>query len=112
MGNVLTAVTNGDAKGLKDTNNSTIPASPSIPIDAAVIWEATSYSSNFIHIDDDPILSNARAYTKIVPLSYSIHQYEAMRFARYLTASDKGLLILKNNGYQNRLISGGPWQGF
>jgi prepilin-type N-terminal cleavage/methylation domain-containing protein/prepilin-type processing-associated H-X9-DG protein len=79
--------------------------------DAALLWDKTALTLQTLSVVRDAALEANISYVKAVPLTVQAHQYEAMLFARYLGASNKGLVTLKNAGL-TIVNNGTAWDGF
>lgn len=69
-------------------------------IDAAIMWDAVAAQYPAFEIIDLPQLASARAEVGIGVLACSTQPAAALRFARYLAASDRGALIFKKHRYE------------
>ncbi|MCH2175003.1 MAG: extracellular solute-binding protein [Lentisphaeria bacterium] len=76
-------------------------------IDVAIIWDAVAaqYSEiDFIHM---PEFDNKPKNTTIGILNFTEKPTQALHFARYLTAKDRGLLKFKEMGFN--IVKGDKW---
>ncbi|MCX7012500.1 MAG: molybdate ABC transporter substrate-binding protein [Candidatus Sumerlaeota bacterium] len=75
--------------------------------DAAIVWDATVRQTrglDMVALSNDLATSNA---IEIAVLRFAKDPTQALRFARYLTARDRGLVQFAKQGYQ--VIQGDPW---
>jgi molybdenum ABC transporter molybdate-binding protein len=76
-------------------------------VDAGIVWDATVN----LYPDLEPVelreLGGAREKVAVGVLSFSQQPAAALRFARYLTARDKGLREFARAGYQ--VVNGDTW---
>ena len=76
-------------------------------VDAGIVWDATVK----LYPDLEPVelreLAGAREKVAVGVLSFSQQPAAALRFARYLTARDKGLHEFARAGYQ--VVAGDTW---
>jgi len=77
-------------------------------VDAGIVWDAVA--SQYPSLDQvvDPQLSEAATHVSVGVLNSAKNPTAALRFARYLTARDQGLPILKRHGYVP--IEGDVWE--
>jgi len=68
-------------------------------VDACIAWDAVAGGHDSVKLIHDPILDQHPQNTSITILKSSQHPTEALHFARYLTAKDKGLPILKKHHF-------------
>ena len=77
-------------------------------IDAGIIWDATANQYDDIEFLGDPIL-DAHPRTVVIAVTRdSDHSADALRFARYLASSDRGLPGFESQGYEP--LPGEPFQ--
>ncbi|MCK5775715.1 MAG: extracellular solute-binding protein, partial [Bacteroidales bacterium] len=77
-------------------------------IDAGIIWDATANQYSELDIIEAPVLKNHNKSITIGVLKYSKIPTEALKFLRYLSARDKGLIVFEDLGYQ--AINGDIWE--
>lgn len=75
-------------------------------IDAAVIWDATAKQHGLTIVSDTDLAESPR-YVTLGILRCTVHPRTALHFARYLTASDRGLPAFRDAGFTP--IQGDPW---
>ncbi|MDH3583876.1 MAG: molybdate ABC transporter substrate-binding protein, partial [Phycisphaerae bacterium] len=78
--------------------------------DAAIIWDAVARLPNYreqLRIVEVPELDAGEAAVTLGVCKFSKDTTTAHRFARYVTASDRGLKIFKEHGW--RTADGDPW---
>ncbi|MGY8688516.1 MAG: molybdate ABC transporter substrate-binding protein [Verrucomicrobiales bacterium] len=76
--------------------------------DATIVWDAVAGmfdNLEFVHV---PEFDQRRKTATIGVLTESKHPTMALRFARYLTASDRGLENFQKHGFQ--VVEGDPWE--
>lgn len=76
-------------------------------IDAGIIWDATANQYKELNYIAVPVFSKSVKNITVGVLNYSKQPTEALKFLRYLSARDKGLIIFKELGYQP--IKGDQW---
>ena len=76
-------------------------------VDAAIIWDTTTVIVDGIEAVPVPELDKGRVLVTIGVLKSSQNPTTAIRFARYLAASDRGLLKFKEKGFQP--VEGDTW---
>ena len=76
-------------------------------IDAGIIWDATANQYPEIEAIDIPIFDNEIKQITLGIVKSSKHPTTALRFARFLSARDKGLLAFKSYGYDP--VDGDKW---
>ncbi len=76
-------------------------------IDAGIIWDATANQYKELDFITVPAFSKSVKNITVGVLKYSKQPTEALKFLRYLSARDKGLIIFKELGYQP--IKGDQW---
>ena len=77
-------------------------------VDAGFLWDAVAAQYPEIGVVQLPELAGAVANIGVGVIRSSKQPTEAVRFARYLAASDRGLKIFAANGY--RPVEGEKWQ--
>ena len=75
--------------------------------DAGVIWASSVHNYPEIETVAVPLFESAQQQLASAVLNCSTQPTRALHFLRYLTASDRGLLEFKKNGY--KIIDGDPW---
>ena len=76
-------------------------------LDAAIVWDAlaSQYDElDFVHVSE---FEPERKQITIGVLKRSLQAPVALRFARYVTASDRGLSVFRKSGYET--IDGDAW---
>ena len=76
--------------------------------DAGIIWDATANQYDAIDIVSIPKFASFEKNITIGVLSFSKQPTEALRFLRYLSASNKGLPVFNELGY--KAIKGDVWK--
>ena len=76
-------------------------------IDAGIIWDATANQYKELDFITVPAFSKSVKNITVGVLKYSKQPTETLKFLRYLSARDKGLIIFKELGYQP--IKGDQW---
>lgn len=67
--------------------------------DAAIVWNTTAAMYPKLEVVNDPLFEKADEQVSICVLTTSESPTEALRFARYLSAGDRGLKAFKDNGF-------------
>jgi molybdate transport system substrate-binding protein len=75
--------------------------------DAAFVWNALSGQYPTLDFIPLPDFTNASAHIAAAVLNTSHQPQAAIKFARYLTARDKGLKQFEKNGFH--VVAGDPW---
>ena len=75
--------------------------------DAAIVWDNTLYQYPDLEAVPTPELDGGLAHVTLAVLKSSQQPTSALRFARYLTAADRGLLIFKKHGFD--VVEGDAW---
>lgn len=75
--------------------------------DAAFVWDSTISQFKELEGIELPMLSNHRENVSAAILSFCIQTPEALKFARYLAAPDRGGKTFEQHGFQ--LASGDKW---
>ncbi len=76
-------------------------------VDAGIVWDAVANQYPELEIVRVPELDTGRQQITIAVLQSSANPRKALRFARYLTARDKGLLEFEKYGYDP--VKGDVW---
>lgn len=76
--------------------------------DAAIIWDTTAATFPDLAVVHVPILDRYVERVVIGVLTSSANPTEAIRFARFLTASDKGLPVFQKHGFTP--VDGDVWE--
>ncbi len=76
-------------------------------VDASIIWDATARQYQELKAIRTPELDNGTVHVSLGVLSESKHPTAALRFARYLSARDKGLAVFEELGFET--IEGDVW---
>lgn len=76
-------------------------------IDAAILWDATVPQFDGLEAVELDVLRDHREYASAAVLSACVQPREALAFARYLAAPDRGGEIFQAHGFQ--LADGDPW---
>lgn len=69
-------------------------------VDAAMVWNATVHQMPQLEAVELPELASLRAGVSAALLASSARPAEAMRFARFLAAKDKGAAMFARDGYE------------
>ncbi|MBI1387638.1 MAG: molybdate ABC transporter substrate-binding protein [bacterium] len=77
-------------------------------VDAGVVWDAVAAQYPELETVHAPELDAGRMRINIGVLSFTEQPTAALRFARYLTARDKGLKIFQSMGYE--VVEGDVWE--
>jgi molybdate transport system substrate-binding protein len=77
-------------------------------VDAGFVWDATLRQYPELERIDVPELAGVKAEAAVVVLKSSASPASALRFARFLAASDRGLLEFAKAGYEP--VEGDPWE--
>jgi molybdenum ABC transporter molybdate-binding protein len=77
-------------------------------VDAGIIWDTTVAQYPELEAVRTPELDQGEAHVSINVMTESRIPSAALRFARYLTASDKGLPYFADSGFQ--VVDGDEWQ--
>lgn len=77
-------------------------------VDAGFLWDAVAAQYPEIQVVELPELAGTAANIGVGVIRFSRQPTEAVRFARYLAASDRGLKMFSNSGY--RVVEGENWQ--
>ncbi len=77
-------------------------------VDASIIWDATANQYDELEIVSVPLFSDYVKNITIGVLEFSKQPTEALKFLRYLSASDKGLPVFDALGYE--AINGDAWE--
>lgn len=77
-------------------------------IDASILWDATAGQYPEIEGIPVPAWADEERDVTLGVLSSSEHPTEALRFARYLGARDRGLVHFESNGF--RVVEGDAWK--
>ena len=75
--------------------------------DASIVWDATASQYSTLDTIRVPELDRGVSHITIGIATSSKTPTEAIRFARYLTARDRGLPLIKKHGF--RVIAGDSW---
>ncbi|MCB1276670.1 molybdate ABC transporter substrate-binding protein [Prosthecobacter sp.] len=76
-------------------------------VDAAILWDATVPQFNGVEIVALPELAKHAEFATASVLAYCTQTAEAMRFARYLAAPEKGGGVFQKHGFNN--VPGDKW---
>lgn len=76
-------------------------------VDAAIVWDATVPQFKELEAIEVPELTKHRENASVAVLSYCTQTAEALKFARYLSAPDKGGAIFKKHGFE--AVPGDKW---
>ncbi|MCY3019234.1 MAG: molybdate ABC transporter substrate-binding protein [Planctomycetota bacterium] len=77
--------------------------------DAAIVWDATARQYPQLDMVRVDVLDRATEQVTIGVLTASAQPTAALRFARYLGASDRGLQAFRKHGYEP--VAAEPWAG-
>jgi molybdate transport system substrate-binding protein len=75
--------------------------------DAALVWDSTVPQFEGLEMIQIPELSTHAEKVSVAVLKSAVASVEALKFARYLAAPDKGGLLFKQHGLQ--ITGGDPW---
>ena len=90
----------GNARVLKPTVNELANDLALNAIDAGIIWDATANQYDQIEFMNDPVLDAHPRTVVIAVTRNSEHSADALRFTRYLAASDRGQQGFAAQGYE------------
>ncbi|MAT14757.1 MAG: molybdate ABC transporter substrate-binding protein [Planctomyces sp.] len=76
--------------------------------DVAVVWDITALNHPKLEVVEIPELDAGTAQVKIGVLTTAKNPTAALKFARYVAASDRGLVTFKENGF-NTIPDGDVW---
>ena len=76
-------------------------------VDAGIVWDSLLFQYPDLESVSVPELEMGKQQISIAVLKSSRQPTEAIRFARYLTARDKGLLLFREEGYE--AVEGDKW---
>ena len=76
--------------------------------DAGIVWDATANQYTDLEAVRDPILDRLSMRISVGVLSFSKKRLDALKFARFLAARDKGQLRFAENGYN--VVRGDLWE--
>ncbi len=79
-------------------------------VDAAIVWDAVAIYYPELTVVRVPELEKAIGRVEFVVLNSAKDQTGAWRFARYTTATEKGLLLFRKYGFTD-VEPGSPWDG-
>jgi molybdenum ABC transporter molybdate-binding protein len=77
-------------------------------VDAGVVWDAVAFQHPRLVTVRLPELDGVTARVEVAVCKASKQPAEALRFARYVAARDRGLATLKQNGFPD-VEDGEPW---
>ena len=78
-------------------------------VDAGIVWDVVAQPMPELQIIELPELADIQAKIEIALLGKSKQPLEALRFARYLTASDRGLSRYRECGFRH-VVPGSAWE--
>jgi molybdate transport system substrate-binding protein len=78
-------------------------------VDAGIVWDVVARPMPELKMIELPELAGIQARIEIALLANSKQPLEALKFARYLTASDRGLPRFRECGFA-RVETGGKWE--
>ena len=70
-------------------------------LDASVLWDATTEQYDAIEMIEDPLLSSGTRTIEVAVVEQAQAPTEALRFARFLAARDRGQQQFNTHGYQS-----------
>ena len=76
--------------------------------DAGIVWDAVAVQYKDLELIEVPELKDVVGHVDIAVLTTSHEPEAANKFARYLSASDKGLKVYQELGFKT--VEGKPWQ--
>lgn len=76
-------------------------------VDAGIVWDATVSQFKELEAVEVPELTKHREHASVAVLSFCERPTEALKFARYLAASDRGALVFKKFGFET--AGGDKW---
>ena len=76
-------------------------------VDAGFVWDATVRQNAELEAISLPEFADVHANVAVGVLAYSEQPTAALRFARFLAASDRGRPLFQREGYE--LVEGDPW---
>lgn len=76
-------------------------------VDAAIVWDVTVSQYPELEAVSCPEMESGKARTVVCVLASAKNPPSALRFARYLSAKDRGLQTLKAEGYE--VVDGDRW---
>ena len=76
-------------------------------VDAAIVWDSTVPQFKELEAVEVPELTKHRENASAALLSFCTQSPEALKFARYMVAPDKGALIFKKHGFE--ALPGDKW---
>ncbi|MDA0659635.1 MAG: molybdate ABC transporter substrate-binding protein [Planctomycetota bacterium] len=77
-------------------------------VDAGIVWNSTASMMTGLEVVSTPELSAMKSHVTIAVLASCQHSAEALRFARYLAARDRGLPAFAQSGFS--VVTGDQWQ--
>ncbi len=79
-------------------------------VDAGIVWDITVRQFEGLEAVQSPVFDSVNSSITLGVLSSSTDPAAAIKFARYVTAADKGLVVFKKNGYT--VVAGDRWTEF
>jgi molybdenum ABC transporter molybdate-binding protein len=76
-------------------------------VDAGFVWDALARQYPELEIIPAPELTNSQAHIAVGVMRHSEQPSAALRFARFLSARDKGLPVWQTKGYE--IVAGDLW---
>jgi len=93
----------------KETVNAAAVAVAAKSVDAAIVWDATAFQmSDRLTAIELPEFTKIRSSVSVAILKSSERPTDALRFARFLAARDKGLVYFKRDGFAP--VDGDKWE--
>lgn len=77
-------------------------------VDAGIVWDVTLRAYPELEGVSDPAMASAQSEVSVCVLRSSVQATEALRFARYLSARDRGLKRFQEAGFQ--VLPGDVWK--
>lgn len=77
-------------------------------VDAGIVWNSTANMMTGLEVVTAPELSEVKSTVAVAVLASCEHSAEALRFARYLAARDRGLVEFSKSGFS--VVDGDGWQ--
>jgi len=97
-----------NATVIKPTVNEVASAVSLGSVDAGIVWDSTAKHYDNLTIIRDPSLDHSIAHAELAVTSNSTHPTSALHFARYISASNKGLPVFAKHGFT--AAAGDEWE--
>lgn len=92
---------------LKPTVNEIASAVSLGSVDAGIVWDSTAAQYSDLRVVRDSLLEGDPAQIEIAVTDYTQHPTSALQFARYVTATDRGLKVFSQRGFN--VTAGDRW---